>query len=75
VLDIGMPDRSGYEVARTLRGDTWARDSLFVAMTGWGQAADKALAEAAGFDAHLTKPAPPDELCAVLDRWAAERVR
>lgn len=56
VLDIGMPDINGYEVARRIRETSWgSRMSLFAA-TGWGQEKDKQLAREAGFDAHLTKP-------------------
>jgi signal transduction histidine kinase/ActR/RegA family two-component response regulator len=66
ILDIGMPDLTGYEVARRLRQEAWGRDVLLVAMTGWGQAKDKESAAAAGFDRHFTKPLDPGELQRVL---------
>lgn len=62
ILDIGMPDMTGYEVARRLRQQPWGRDALLVAMTGWGQAKDKQLAKEAGFNRHFTKPLDSDEL-------------
>lgn len=72
VLDIGMPDITGYEVARLLRHEAWARNALLVAVTGWGQKADKELARHSGFDVHLTKPADTNELCSILREWATE---
>ena len=59
LLDIGMPEIDGYEVARRVRGDTRSRNMLLIAVTGWGQESDKARAMAAGFDLHFTKPVEP----------------
>jgi two-component system CheB/CheR fusion protein len=56
VLDIGMPDLSGHEVARRLRATSWGRGMLLIAATGWGQEADQQRSRNAGFDEHLTKP-------------------
>jgi signal transduction histidine kinase/ActR/RegA family two-component response regulator len=56
LLDIGLPGQNGYEVARQIRRAPWGRDLLLIAATGWGQDADRQLAEDAGFDHHLTKP-------------------
>lgn len=61
LLDIGLPDMDGYEVARAIRsraGDT----VRLVALTGWGQSEDKRRAAEAGFDAHWTKPVDPAKL-------------
>jgi CheY-like chemotaxis protein len=66
LLDIGLPGVSGYELARRLRDDHRTRGIRLVAVTGWGQDADRARARAAGFDAHLTKPAEPDRILAAL---------
>jgi PAS domain S-box-containing protein len=66
LLDIGLPDIDGYEVARRIRGQPWARGVLLVAITGWGRDSDKSRAAQAGFDAHLTKPADPDALTRLL---------
>jgi CheY-like chemotaxis protein/two-component sensor histidine kinase len=58
VLDIGMPGRSGYDVARELRARRGAKLRL-IALTGWGTEGDVQRARDAGFDHHLTKPADP----------------
>jgi PAS domain S-box-containing protein len=59
LLDIGMPDLNGYEVARQLREMPELRHVMLVALTGWGQPEDKRRAAEAGFDQHLTKPVDP----------------
>ncbi|WKB53626.1 hybrid sensor histidine kinase/response regulator [Eleftheria terrae] len=66
LLDIGLPQLNGYEVARHLRRQDWGRSLCLVALTGWGQQQDKRLAAEAGFDQHLTKPVEPDALAAIL---------
>jgi CheY-like chemotaxis protein len=65
LLDIGLPVMNGYELARRIRGGA-ARGPYLVALTGYGQAEDRAATAAAGFDAHLTKPFAPDDLARVL---------
>jgi signal transduction histidine kinase/ActR/RegA family two-component response regulator len=72
-LDIGMPDISGYDVARRLRREPWGRGILLVAMTGWGQPKDKELAQSAGFDRHFTKPIDPTELQTLLAAFIQAR--
>jgi len=62
ILDIGMPDMSGYEVARKIRAERGGADMMLIAVTGWGHADDKARARAAGFNHHLTKPVDPDHV-------------
>ena len=66
LLDIGMPEFDGYEVARRVRGDARNKPMLLIAVTGWGQESDKARASAAGFDLHFTKPAEPTQLLELL---------
>ena len=56
ILDIGLPDISGYDIARALR-DRFGPTLFLVAMTGWGQPEDLVRAQAAGFDRHVLKPA------------------
>jgi CheY-like chemotaxis protein len=68
LLDIGMPDLSGYEVAQQLRREPWATDIQLIALTGWGQDEDRRQALEAGFDHHLVKPVDPDQLAALLAR-------
>lgn len=65
LLDIGMPGMDGYEACREIRGLSGPGIGI-VALTGWGQEQDKQLAAEAGFDAHLTKPADPSKLEAVI---------
>lgn len=65
LIDIGLPDMDGYEVARTLRRDMTHRVRL-IAMTGYGQASDRATALQAGFDAHIVKPASADKIMRAL---------
>jgi CheY-like chemotaxis protein len=68
ILDIGMPGLSGHEVARRIRaGDSEHRVKL-IAVTGWGQKADKDRAAASGFDHHFTKPVEPSALSALLNQ-------
>ncbi len=55
-LDVGMPGRSGYDVAAALRAAPGGRDVLLVAVTGWGQPEDRRRTREAGFDRHLVKP-------------------
>jgi CheY-like chemotaxis protein len=63
VLDIGLPDLSGYEVARRIRADQrFQPQPLLIALTGWGDESAREQARAAGFDHHLTKPADFAEL-------------
>jgi CheY-like chemotaxis protein len=63
LLDIGMPRRSGYEVASAIRQDpAHGAGAMLVAITGWGQDRDRSTAIAAGFDHHLTKPVDPDQV-------------
>ena len=66
VIDIGLPDIDGYEVARQLRLDPRTKSMHLVALTGYGQEADRQRAQAAGFDRHLTKPVDFDELLAAI---------
>jgi CheY-like chemotaxis protein len=56
LLDIGLPDMNGYELARRLRASPGGGAMTLVATTGWGQEKDRQRAFDAGFDHHLTKP-------------------
>ena len=66
LLDIGLPDIDGYEVARRLRALERGHRMRLVALTGYGQSEDEARAYAAGFDLHVTKPVVPDALARML---------
>ncbi len=66
LLDIGMPDMDGYEVARRIRDEEGSGRAVLVAITGWGQDDDRRRAREAGFDHHLTKPVDPAQLQRLL---------
>ena len=66
VLDIGMPKMNGYETARKIRAEGWARDIVIVALSGWGQEQDKRNSHEAGIDHHLVKPVEPSVLLQLL---------
>jgi len=66
LLDIGLPDVSGYELARNIRAAPWGRGVVLIAVTGWGQKEDRRRAFDAGFDHHLTKPIAPETIEALL---------
>jgi PAS domain S-box-containing protein len=70
LLDIGLPGMDGYEVARRIRELPGVRDTLMIAITGYGQDDDRARSRAAGFDHHLVKPVDPDTLSALLETMA-----
>ncbi len=62
LLDIGMPELDGYEVAKAIRKQRGGVDTYLIAITGWGQQEDKRRAVAAGFAMHMTKPVDPNVL-------------
>jgi CheY-like chemotaxis protein len=66
LLDIGMPGLNGYEVARRLRQDAAPAKLKLIAVTGFGQDADRRQSQSAGFDHHLVKPFDPEELETIL---------
>ena len=68
ILDIGMPGLSGHEVARRIRELRSEPPVILIAVTGWGQKADKDRAAASGFDHHFTKPVEPTVLSALLQK-------
>jgi two-component system CheB/CheR fusion protein len=71
VVDIGLPELSGYDVARAVRKSPGCDQMLLVALTGYGSQSDVRTAEEAGFDAHLTKPAEPERLFRLIANRAA----
>ncbi|MES2759354.1 MAG: ATP-binding protein [Pseudomonadota bacterium] len=68
ILDIGLPDMAGYELARRLRAMPGFEHTPLIALTGYGQPQDKENARAAGFDEHVAKPAEPAHLLTLLAR-------
>jgi PAS domain S-box-containing protein len=65
LLDIGLPGLDGFEVCRRIREQPWGKDTLLVAITGWGQESDRRRSHEAGFDYHLVKPVDPHSIAAL----------
>ena len=68
IVDVGLPDMTGYEVAQHLRAGAATRTMGLIAMTGYGQKEDRQNALAAGFDFHLVKSVEVNRLLEVIDR-------
>jgi two-component system CheB/CheR fusion protein len=66
LLDVGLPDLTGYDVARRLRENPQFASTLLIALTGYDNPEARALSSAAGFDHHLCKPVDFDELARLL---------
>jgi PAS domain S-box-containing protein len=75
LLDIGLPDMDGYELARRLRNLPESAGATLVALTGYGQSQDRKEAEQAGFDHYLVKPADMEQVNDVLAEAARARGR
>jgi PAS domain S-box-containing protein len=71
LLDIGMPEVSGYDVARAIRREAWGRHIRLIALTGWSQAEHRRHSLEAGFDDHLVKPVDLDVLENLLQMGSA----
>lgn len=67
LLDIGLPEMDGFEVARRIRKHPEFQDVTIIALTGWGSEEDRRRSQIAGFDYHLTKPVDIDDLQSLLD--------
>jgi PAS domain S-box-containing protein len=66
LMDIGMPEQSGYRAAQRVRETAWGKRARLVAVTGWGQESDRRASAQAGFDQHLVKPVEPRDLESLL---------
>lgn len=71
-LDIGLPGINGFDVARTLRSEGFTKETI-VAVSGYGQPDDRQRSREAGFDDHLVKPVPHEDLLGVLRRVHAKQ--
>jgi len=74
LLDIGLPDMNGYEVAQHLRQEQQIKNVRLIAMTGYGQDADRRRSMEAGIDLHLVKPVDPKKLQELLSTWSTRPV-
>ena len=75
LLDIGLPNLNGYEVARALRAQPWGKDIVLIAVTGWGQEEDRRQSKEAGFTTHVVKPVHLDTLIKVLSSYSVTPTR
>jgi signal transduction histidine kinase len=64
-LDIGLPDMSGYDVARRMRAVSGMEKAVLIALTGYGQERDREMAAEAGFDEHIVKPIDLDKVASL----------
>jgi CheY-like chemotaxis protein len=74
LLDLGLPVMDGYELAERLQRSTVGAPLALIAVTGYGQEADRQRTEASGFRAHLVKPIDLDALHRILQQIAAEHL-
>jgi signal transduction histidine kinase/CheY-like chemotaxis protein len=73
LADIGLPQMDGYQLTAEMRRIPSLRETVIVAVSGYGQESDRQKSKAAGFDRHLTKPVDPAELEALLADIRARR--
>jgi CheY-like chemotaxis protein len=66
LMDIGLPKLNGYEACRRIRQQSWGKNMILVALTGWGQDEDKEKSRTSGFSGHLVKPAELETLAKLL---------
>lgn len=69
IMDVGLPGMNGYDAARRIRSENPGLAVLIIALTGWGQQADRQRSAAAGIDHHLIKPLDLAVLQEILDSW------
>jgi CheY-like chemotaxis protein len=67
VIDIGLPVMDGYELVHRLRAELASRECLFIALTGYGQDADRQRSRRAGFHHHFVKPLDPSRLLGLIE--------
>jgi CheY-like chemotaxis protein len=72
-LDLGLPEVSGYTLARALHEQPETADTVLVAVSGWGQARDRERSRDAGFSLHLVKPVELNSIQAALSTLAGSR--
>jgi PAS domain S-box-containing protein len=73
LMDVGMPRLDGLEATKRIRAQPWGRDLKIVALTGWGQEADRERSRAAECDGHLVKPVSLTDLQKLLTEMSGEK--
>jgi|RhiMethySRZTD1v2_1073278.scaffolds.fasta_scaffold01689_11 signal transduction histidine kinase/ActR/RegA family two-component response regulator len=67
LMDLGLPRIDGFDACRRIREQPWGKRMLVIAITGWGQDADRRRSQEAGFDHHLVKPVDAGALSALMN--------
>src|SRR5688500_16448509 len=75
LVDVGLPDMTGHEVARHIRAALGPDGIVLIAVTGYGSADDRRLAEEAGFDFHLVKPVEWSALARIFEGIVRSRTK
>jgi CheY-like chemotaxis protein len=75
LLDLGLPQLDGYEVALGIRAEPWGKDVLICAITAWGRPSDHDISRVAGIDHHLLKPVDPELLVTLIREARSARKR
>ena len=73
LMDISMPHMDGYEAARRLRAESWGKQVVLIALTGWGRQGDIEAARKARFDGHLLKPVGAEALIELITELREKR--
>jgi len=73
ILDVGLPELDGFELARRIRQHPRHRDVCLIALTGYGQPGDRITSREAGFDSHLVKPVRVEQLLELLAQMRGDR--
>ncbi len=70
LLDIGLPGMNGYDICKIMKNDPLLKNTIFIAQTGWGQMEHRRRSREAGFDYHLVKPVPIDDLQHIINKFS-----
>lgn len=73
LLDLGLPKLNGYEAAQKIRSESWGKQMIIIAVTGWSQEEHATQAKEAGFDGHLVKPVDHNALTKLLNDLMTEK--
>ena len=74
IVDLTMPKVDGFELAQKVRAQSWSKQTVLIAHTGWTGNEMRQRAQDTGFDGYLTKPADPSDLLSLIDEKVRERL-